>query len=104
VLDLQRQFPLLAPDSQQARDIGRFARIAQGLVVVDPSRAERIVELRYSMVPHEIAGFWAIEIDPSAPVTAHVELIATREHVRDEGRRFLALLASQSGTECNDGV
>lgn len=91
-LDVAAQFPWLSPQSQQARDIERFARIADGLVAPDPTVPNRVVDLRYSLVPGEIAGFWAVVLDPAAAPDDHVGYVTTRENAPDEARRLLGLL------------
>jgi inner membrane protein len=91
-LDLARDFPWLDPRSQQARDVERFRTIANGLVAVDPDAPARIVDLRYSLVPNEIAGFWAILLDPQAPPLAHVELLTTREDAPEQALRLIDML------------
>jgi inner membrane protein len=91
-LDLDRHFPWLDPDSQQARDIDRFARVSDHFVAVEDDAPLRIVDMRYSMVPNEIDGFWAIVVDPSAGPNDHVEFITTRERAPEQARRFLAML------------
>ncbi len=91
-LDVARDFPWLEPSSQQARDIERFARVANGFVAVDKTAAQRVIDLRYSLVPNEIAGFWAIVLDPSATSVAHVGYVTTRERAPEQARRLLAML------------
>jgi inner membrane protein len=88
-LDAARDFPWLVPASQQARDVERFRAIANDLLAVDPAAPDRIVDLRYSLVPNEIAGFWAIVLDSAAAPEAHVELKATRENTPAEALRLL---------------
>jgi inner membrane protein len=91
-LDVARDFPWLEPSSQQARDIARFARVANGFVAVDENAPERVVDLRYSLVPNEIAGFWAIVLDPSASSEEHVGYVTTREQAPEQARRLLAMI------------
>jgi inner membrane protein len=91
-LDVARDFPWLDPSSQQARDVVRFARVASGFVAVDQTMAERVIDLRYSLVPNEIAGFWAIALDPSANSIEHVDYVTTREQAPEQARRLLAML------------
>jgi inner membrane protein len=91
-LDVAAQFPWLAPDSQQARDIVRFDRIANGFLALDDRAANRIVDMRYSMVPNEIDAFWAIELNPAAPDDAHVRFVTTRERAPEQLRRLLDML------------
>lgn len=91
-LDLVRDFPWLEPSSQQARDVARFARVANGFVAVDKTAAHRVIDLRYSLVPNEIAGFWAIVLDPSATSVEHVDYVITREQAPKQARRLFAML------------
>jgi inner membrane protein len=91
-LDVARDFPWLDPTDQQAVDVERFRRVAGGLLAVPEDAPNRVVDLRYSLVPNEIAGFWAIVLDSSAAPDAHVSLVATRENTRRDAVRLLRLL------------
>jgi inner membrane protein len=91
-LDLEKHFPWLDPESRQARDIERFRRVSDDFLAVDESAPQRVVDMRYSMVPNEIDGFWAIVVDPGAAADDHVQFITTRENAPEQTRRFLAML------------
>lgn len=91
-LDLDEHFPWLAAGTQQARDVARFGRISDGFLALDDRAPNRIVDMRYSMVPNEIDAFWAIELDPSAPPDAHVGFVATRERAPEQLRRLADML------------
>lgn len=91
-LDSSEDFPWLEPGSQQARDVARFSRIANGLLALDDRAPNRIVDMRYSMVPNEIDAFWAIELDPRAPPDAHVSFLVTRERAPEQLGRLLDML------------
>jgi inner membrane protein len=91
-LDLRRHFPWLAAGSQQAIDVERFRDVAGDYLSIDDDASNRIVDLRYSLVPSEIEGFWAIVLDPSAPSTKHVELVTTRENAPEQALRLLDML------------
>lgn len=82
-LDVARDFPDLDPNSVQAVDIGRFDWFSMGYLALDPSHEGRVMDLRYSMLPDEIAPLWGIQLDPSQP-DAHVD------YVTDRGGRDLA--------------
>jgi hypothetical protein len=51
-----------------------------------------VIDLRYSLVPNEIAGFWAIVLDPSVSSVEHVGYVTTRERAPEQARRLLAML------------
>ena len=91
-LDLARHFPWLARGSQQAIDVERFRRVADDFLSVDDDAPNRIVDLRYSLVPNEIEGFWAIVLDPNAAPDEHVEFITTRERAPEQALRLLKML------------
>jgi inner membrane protein len=91
-LDIARHFPWLDPASQQAVDVERFRRVAGDLLAVDEASPNRIVDLRYSLVPNEIAGFWAIVLDPSAARDAHVGLVPTRDNAPRDALRLIDML------------
>lgn len=91
-LDLDVHFPWLDPRSQQARDVERFRRVSDDFLTVDDDAPNRIVDMRYSMLPNEIEGFWAIELDPDAPADRHVGYVTTRENARERAVDFLRML------------
>jgi hypothetical protein len=43
-------------------------------------------------VPNEIAGFWAIVVDPDRPADQHVGFVVTREWAPDQAVRLLDML------------
>ncbi|GAB3276726.1 metal-dependent hydrolase [Parahaliea aestuarii] len=79
VLDVQRDLPWLAPDSQQALDVARFSWFSNGYVALDPLHANRVIDIRYSLLPNEIAPLWSIVLDPAAANDAHADYITHRE-------------------------
>jgi inner membrane protein len=83
-LDLAKDFSWLATNSQQARDIERFRWFSQGYVAQDPLHLNRIIDVRYSMIPNQIAALWSIELAQSAPPNGHVKFLTTREGVLEK--------------------
>ena len=86
--DLQASLP---PESVQARDIARFARLSDDYLVLHPQRPEIIGDLRYAMLPNGTAPLWGIAIDPDHP-DRHVEFVTLRNAGPDVRRKFLAML------------
>lgn len=80
-LDVARDFPWLDPKSQQARDIERFRWFSDGYVARDPRRADRVVDIRYSLVPNDLAALWSIELSPDAGPAAHARFRTHRDGV-----------------------
>lgn len=82
-LDLERDLPWLDATSQQATDIARFTWFSNGYVALDPDRPQRIIDIRYSMLPNELQALWSIELDPSASSDQHVAYRTHRQAGRD---------------------
>ena len=86
-----------------ARRLVRRAIVAVASLVVSLGAArsretapQRVIDLRYSLVPNEIAGFWAIVLDPNASSAEHVDYVTTREDAPEQARRLLAMLFDSS--------
>lgn len=92
-LELARDLPWLAPGSQQARDIERFRWFSDDFLALDPADPDFVVDMRYSLVPDEIAALWGIRLDRNAAADAHVGFEWRREVTPERRARFLAMLA-----------
>ena len=90
-VDVQRDFRWLDPLSRQAQDVERFRRVSDDFLGLDASTG-LIVDLRYSMVPNEIAGFWGIALDPTAPPSAHVEFVTTVDTTSADTMRLIEMI------------
>ena len=89
-LVIDRDMPWLDQDSQQARDIERFRWFSNGYIARDPLYANRIIDIRYSLIPNEVAPLWSLELHPGAAREQHA---AYRVH-RDTGEGRAALMWS----------
>jgi inner membrane protein len=78
-LDIQRDMPWLRQDSQQARDIERFRWFSNGYIARSPEFSNRVIDIRYSMLPNAVAPLWSIELDPQAKDNEHVIYQVHRE-------------------------
>ncbi|MEH6634787.1 MAG: metal-dependent hydrolase [Halioglobus sp.] len=87
-LVLDRDMPWLDRGSQQALDIERFRWFSNGYIARDPLYANRIIDIRYSMIPNQVVPLWSIELHPEAGREEHV---AYRVH-RDTGNGRVALM------------
>ena len=74
-LDVGRDFPWLEPISQQALDIDRFSWFSDGFVSLHPDHPDRVIDIRYAMVPNQIQPLWMIKLDPHADRSQHVMYI-----------------------------
>lgn len=92
LLDIGRDFPRLLPGSQQADDVGRFRRFSSGYLALEPGSPDRIIDVRYSMVPNEVDPLWGIEIAPQAPPERHVRFFTERQATPGHRRALAAML------------
>ena len=93
-LDPARDFPWLDRNSQQARDIERFRWFSNDYVARQPGHPNRVTDIRYSMLPNQVAGLWSIELTPEAGNGDHAQFVATRNASREVTDRFRAMLFS----------
>ncbi|GHA07624.1 hypothetical protein GCM10008090_16810 [Arenicella chitinivorans] len=71
-LDLNQHFPWLERESQQALDVARFAWFSNQHLGIDPQNPNRIIDIRYSLIPNQITGMWGITLDQNATTASHV--------------------------------
>ncbi len=78
-LDIDRDLPWLGRDSQQAQDIERFRWFSNGYIARDPVYPNRVIDVRYSMIPNEVAPLWSIELRRDVPEGTHANYLVHRE-------------------------
>lgn len=71
-LDVGRDFTWLDSNSQQAKDIERFRWFSNDYLALDQHEANRVIDMRYSLLPNDINALWSIQLDPDAASDAHV--------------------------------
>ena len=81
----------LPADSVLARDVVRFARLADGYLVQHPDHPEVLGDIRYAMLPDSIRPLWGIRVDPARP-QVHAAFLTLRETDPEVRRRFLDML------------
>jgi inner membrane protein len=59
--------PWLLADSRQNTDLARFKWFSKGYIAQDPNNPNRIIDIRYSLLPNELNALWSIELSPDAP-------------------------------------
>lgn len=92
-LDIPRDLPWLDRDSQQARDIERFRWFSNGYVARDPMNPNRVIDIRYSMIPNELAPLWSIELHPAAGSDDHADYLVHREAGGDRAALMWRMLS-----------
>jgi len=70
-LDIDRDMPWLDRESQQAQDVERFRWFSNGYIAQDPVFKNRVIDIRYSIIPNQVAPLWSIELQPAAAFSDH---------------------------------
>jgi len=78
--------PPLTPNSVQAMDVARFARVFGAYLVTHPSHPLVIGDVRYAMLPDSTRPLWGIEIDPGASTACRIPYL--RDFPRKDRQRF----------------
>ena len=79
-LNVVKSFPWLDQSSQQAKDIKRFSWFSNGYLAISKENPNRIIDIRYSMLPNEIHGLWGVEISKNTDRKEHVKYFFNREN------------------------
>ncbi|MDB4511905.1 metal-dependent hydrolase [Arenicella sp.] len=77
-LDLAIHFPWLDLTTQQAEDVQRFSWFSNHHLGIDPENKNRIIDIRYSLLPNEMTGMWGITLSQNAGPDEHVVWTTTR--------------------------
>ena len=70
VFDYHKHLPNLKKESQQKKDIERFRWFSQDYLGYDKER-NIVTDVRYSMIPNQIAPMWGLVIDEQRDVSEH---------------------------------
>ena len=92
-LDIDRDMPWLDQGSQQALDIERFRWFSNGYIARDPQHANRVIDVRYSMIPNEVSPLWSIELDPLRDRDVHVAYLVHRDSGPSGPARMWSMLS-----------
>ncbi|MFT6040330.1 MAG: inner membrane protein [Gammaproteobacteria bacterium] len=91
-LEVAESLPWLNEGTQQALDLERFRWFSSGFIALDPIHENRVIDIRYSMLPDEINALWSIQLDPEAEAHEHVVFSNHREMSAERRDRFLSML------------
>ena len=72
-LSIDRDLPWLDKNSQQRKDIERFRWFSTGYIALDKQNPNRVVDIRYSLLPQQIKPLWGIELSTTANSDEYVE-------------------------------
>ena len=68
------------PDHSRHWTSSAFAGSAMICLSPDPAQSDVIIDVRYSLIPNEVAALWSIEVDRNAAQTDHVRFHTHREN------------------------
>ncbi|SCA56139.1 Predicted membrane-bound metal-dependent hydrolase family protein [Candidatus Terasakiella magnetica] len=91
-LNIERDFPWLDKNTQQAKDIERFRWFSNGYLAKDPEVENRIIDLRYSFVPNQINALWSIGLSKEALSSDHVRFLTHRKAGETERNALLKMI------------
>ena len=87
--DRARDYAYLASPLGRASETMRIIRTELGL---DPDDQNRIIDIRYSMVPNQIDALWGIELDETASFDAHVRFFTSRSLSKEQRAELQRML------------
>lgn len=90
-INLDRDYPWLDPLSQQARDIQRFGWFSAGYLGIDPEDDLGIVDIRYSLLPHQISPLWGIKLSKNRHNGEHVNFFTRRGNRMDRLKQLISM-------------
>ena len=98
MFDYQYHLPSLDKDSQQAKDIERFRWFSQDYLGYDDKNS-LVTDIRYSMIPNQIAPMWGLVIDTEQSIDEHAAWWTSRSLDQNQLDLFKEML---SGKKCED--
>jgi inner membrane protein len=75
--DYQYHLPTLDKGTQQAKDIERFRWFSQDYLGYDKENS-LVTDIRYSMIPNQIAPMWGLVIDKTRSIDQHASWWTSR--------------------------
>lgn len=100
IFDYQRDLPNLENDSQQRKDIERFRWFSQDYLGFDKDQ-NLVTDVRYSMIPNQIAPMWGLVIDDQRGINEHAIWWTSRGLGQGQLDVFKGML---SGKKCQDSL
>ena len=98
VFDYHYHLPNLKKESQQKEDIERFRWFSQDYLGYDKER-DIVTDVRYSMIPNQIAPMWGLVIDEQRDVSEHAIWWTSRSLDQSQIDLFKYML---SGRNCGN--
>jgi inner membrane protein len=95
--DFDYHVPSLDKDSQQAKDIERFRWFSQDYLGYDEAN-NLVTDIRYSMVPNEIAPMWGLRIDLENSLDQHAAWWRSKALRQSQFESFKGMLSGEACT------
>ena len=94
-LKLDEDLPWLSNKSQQYQDVLRFQWFSNNYLAIDSNNPNRIIDVRYSIIPNEIEPLWGIELDQQADAQKHVIYFTARDSGPAKRQKLWRMLTGQ---------
>ena len=98
VFNYEYHLPNLNKDSQQGRDIEKFRWFSQDYLGYDKEK-NLVTDIRYSMIPNQIASMWGLVIDDMRDINEHAIWWTSRDLKQSQLDLFKEML---SGKKCRN--
>ena len=98
VFNYEYHLPNLNKDSQQGRDIEKFRWFSQDYLGYDKEK-NLVTDIRYSMIPNQIAPMWGLVIDDMRDINEHAIWWTSRDLKQSQLDLFKEML---SGKKCRN--
>ncbi len=86
-LNIQRDFPWLPAESQQAKDIERFRWFSDGFLAVSTRNPNMIMDVRYSFLPNKINPMWGVTVSKQDIDDGNLDAFVGYQMVRNVDER-----------------
>lgn len=97
-LDISLHFASLPSNSQQYADIERFRFFSSDHLGVDTNKPNRIIDIRYSLLPNDLKPLWGIDIHPDSRLDAHVTYTTSRDNPVEAIAELWQMISQPSAT------
>jgi len=95
-LNVQRDLPWLAKNSQQAKDLERFRWFSGDYLAISKHEPDIVMDIRYSFLPNNIKWKWGIKLNKKAiqagHLDTHVEYLMRNRPDKEATKQFIDML------------
>ena len=95
IFDFNYHLPTVDKDSQQARDIERFRWFSQDYLGYNEEN-DLVTDIRYSMIPNQIAPMWGLVIDKKRSIDEHTSWWTSQSLNQNQLKLFKQMLRGEA--------